>query len=128
MLTPNISLLASTPSGEGLSTLLSADDAAFVNGVFADSASLTQNTTGAKDLAFQLPGRKIEIVPVGLYFYASYLFVACSIFGWGEEFFSHLFLSCADGEHAGTFERQRFRDQYRQRVAWKGLPSGARRR
>ncbi|PUU74623.1 hypothetical protein B9Z19DRAFT_999431 [Tuber borchii] len=104
MLKPNISLFANTPEGKQLSTTLSSDEATFVNGVFADVAS--QNSTKAINTKFKIPGTRIEIVPIGLYFFGSYLFIACSIFGWG------------------TFERQRFRDQYRKRVAQKGAAGG----
>ncbi|RPA94121.1 hypothetical protein L873DRAFT_1702796 [Choiromyces venosus 120613-1] len=106
MLKPNISLLATTPAGTQLSTVLSADEATFVNGVFADVAAAGQNTTAATSAPFKLPGTRIEIVPIGLYFFGTYLIIACSIFGWG------------------TFERQKFRDQYRKRVAQKGAAGG----
>jgi len=82
MLKPNISLFANTPGGTQLSTVLSSDEATFVNGVFADIAT-TQNTTKAADNKFKLPGTRIEIVPIGLYFFGTYLVIACSIFAWG---------------------------------------------
>ncbi|CUS10252.1 unnamed protein product [Tuber aestivum] len=106
MLKPNISLIASTSEGRQLSTVLSADEATFVNGVFANVASASQNNTATIDGPFKLPGTKIEIVPIGLYFFGTYLVIACSIFGWG------------------TFERQKFRDQYRKRIAQKGAAGG----
>jgi hypothetical protein len=106
MLKPNISLFANTPGGAQLTTVLSADEATFVNGIFADVAPAGQNNTAAIDAPFKLPGTRIEIVPIGLYFFGTYLVIACSIFGWG------------------TFERQKFRDQYRKRIAQKGAAGG----
>ncbi|CAZ79960.1 unnamed protein product [Tuber melanosporum] len=83
MLKPNISLFANTPGGAQLTTVLSADEATFVNGIFADVAPAGQNNTAAIDAPFKLPGTRIEIVPIGLYFFGTYLVIACSIFGWG---------------------------------------------
>ncbi|KAH8155240.1 uncharacterized protein LAJ45_00249 [Morchella importuna] len=112
LLTPNITLFAKMSDGTELQTTLSTDDATFVNGVFSNLvANETTNTTTTASAAatpFKLPGTRIEIVPIGLYFYGSYMALACIIFGYG------------------TFERQRFRDQYRKRIAQQGTLGGNR--
>lgn len=103
MVTPQIFIKALTSSGKAVSTTVNTTDAQFLNGVFANTAALTADQAeNAKDTPFVLPGTHIEIVPVGLYFYSAYLAVALAIFGWG------------------TFERAKFRDQYRKRIASQG--------
>lgn len=112
LLTPNITLFAKMPDGTELQTSLSTDDATFVNGVFSDlPANETADPTtteAASATPFKLPGTRIEIVPIGLYFYGAYTALACIIFGYG------------------TFERQRFRDQYRKRIAQQAVLGGNR--
>lgn len=88
LLTPNITLFAKMSDGTELQTTLSTDDATFVNGVFSNLvANETTNTTTTASAAatpFKLPGTRIEIVPIGLYFYGSYMALACIIFGYGK--------------------------------------------
>ncbi|KAL7270081.1 hypothetical protein RUND412_007220 [Rhizina undulata] len=112
MLTPKISLVAQTSNGTMLNTTLSTDDATFINGVFSNlvaTSAAAASASAAADTAFVLPGTKISIVPVGLYFYSAYSAVAFLVFGWG------------------TFERQKFREQYRKRVALMGAQGGGNR-
>lgn len=134
LLTPNITLFATAPDGSQLSTTLSTDEATFVHGVFSDLvASESQSSTAVPSTAaaptpFKLPGTRIEIVPIGLYFYGSYLTLACIIFGYGR--FRHIFSKnvyiLISSRNIGTFERQRFRDQYRKRMAQQGALGGNR--
>lgn len=69
-------------------TVLATNEATFVNGVFSDLvASEAQNSTAAAAASaapFKLPGTRIEIVPIGLYFYSTYLGLALLIFGYGK--------------------------------------------
>lgn len=69
-------------------TVLATNEATFVNGVFSDLvASEAQNSTAgvaASPAPFQLPGTRISIVPIGLYFYSAYLGLAVLIFGYGK--------------------------------------------
>jgi len=103
MVTPKISIRAFTATGNAVNTTVSIADSMFLNGVFADTPALTaEETKEVKEAPFELPGTQIEIVPAGLYFFSVYLVVACAIFGWG------------------TFERAKFRDQYRRRIATQG--------
>jgi hypothetical protein len=103
MVTPQISIKAVTSSGKMISTTVNTTDSQYLNGVFADTPSLTQEETAeATTTHFVLPGTKISIVPAGLYFISAYTAVAAAIFGWG------------------TLERAKFRDQYRKRIATQG--------
>jgi hypothetical protein len=103
MVTPQISIKAMTSSGTMVNTTLNTTDSQYLNGVFADTPSLTaEETAEATTTPFVLPGTKISIVPVGLYFYSAYTVVSLAIFGWG------------------TLERAKFRDQYRKRIATQG--------
>lgn len=104
-LTPQVSIKATNELGQPILTTISLTDAKYVNGVFAKTSAQAQviesNATTAA-VPFQLPGTRIEIIPVGLYFFSAYLLVFLTILGWG------------------TFERAKFRDQYRKRVATSG--------
>jgi hypothetical protein len=103
MVTPQISIKALTASGKQVSTTINTTDSQFLNGVFADTPSLSADQIeDVQEAPFQLPGTRIEIVPAGLYFFSAYTVVALSIFGWG------------------TLERSKFRDQYRKRIATQG--------
>lgn len=100
-LIPSIALTARTPGGTNLNTTLASNEATFVNGIFSE---LTDNNGPLVVEAppFQLPGTRIEIVPIGLYIFSAYTAIGVSIVMYG------------------TFERRRYRDQYRSRVAKTG--------
>jgi hypothetical protein len=103
MVTPKISIFATTKTGKAVNTTVSIESSKFLNGVFAETKDLNQKEKDEiKNEPFELPGTKIEIVPAGLYFYAAYAFVGLTIFGFG------------------TLERAKFRDQYRRRLAGQG--------
>ncbi|RPA74482.1 hypothetical protein BJ508DRAFT_187551, partial [Ascobolus immersus RN42] len=81
-LLPSIALTARTPGGTNLTTTLASNEATFVNGIFSE---LTDNNGPLTVEAppFELPGKRIEITPVGLYIYAAYTVLATSIYMWG---------------------------------------------
>lgn len=58
------------------------NEAAFVNGVFSE---LADNNIPIEVEAppFELPGTRIEIVPIGLYIYTAYTIIGVGIFMWG---------------------------------------------
>lgn len=101
ILTPQIYLQGITAGGKLLNITVSSDKATFITGVFGNSTGANQTELAAesKETPFKLPGTRISITPIGLYFFSAYLVLAGSIFGWG------------------TLERAKFRDQYRRRVA-----------
>lgn len=103
-LTPKISVKATSPTGARVNTTIEMTHSQYINGIFANVAALPVVETNATAVAapFKLPGTRIEIVPVGLYFFSAYMIVFCTILGWG------------------TMERAKFRDQYRKRVATSG--------
>lgn len=102
MLTPDVTMIA-TVDGEELKTDISLDGMKFILGVFSTAKKLTESeTTEELKTEFVLPGTHIEIVPAGLYLYSAYTAVALAIVGWG------------------TWERAKFRNQYRTRMAAAG--------
>src|SRR5690606_1494388 len=63
-LIPSVALTARTPGGTNLTTSLGFNEATFVNGIFSE---LTDNNGPLEVEAppFELPGKRIEITPVG---------------------------------------------------------------
>lgn len=106
LLIPQIELTARSPGGQEVKTALSSQEASFVNGVFAQQATLTNDgaaQASASALAqaaqpFQLPGTNLAFFPIGLV-------VTCV---WTAGFLLTVGL--------GTFGRIQFRDQYRRRI------------
>lgn len=107
LLIPEIDLSAKTPNGQDVSTTLSSQGASFVNGVFANQASVTQDPNAAAASAsaavaavapFILPGVNLAFFPIGLV-------ITCI---WTGGFFLAVGL--------GTIGRIQFREQYRRRV------------
>lgn len=96
---PSVTLMATTTDGKTLELPIVITDTSFILGVFSPPRPAP---TLPAPIPFVLPGQHIEITPVGLYVFVSYMFVACGIYGWG------------------TFERAKFRDQYRKKMAKQG--------
>jgi len=99
LLMPDLSLKSRTPAGTELVVKLATNEAFFVNGVFSELKDNNAATANIVAPAFVLPGTRIEIMPVGMIVFSAYLFVATCIFMYG------------------TFERRKFRDQYRKKIA-----------
>jgi len=98
--------ISGTQSGSQINTTLSSTEASFVSGVFEDKAS---NRTTAATLAsasaailtatpFVVPGRTLGVYPTGLIIVMIWTGLFCIAVGWG------------------TFERIKFREQYRRRT------------
>ncbi|KAI9788067.1 MAG: hypothetical protein M1816_007279 [Peltula sp. TS41687] len=92
LLAPNVTLTAIDPK-QSISTTLTSKEASFVNGVFAGSPV----GAASRPTPFELPGRRLEIFPVGLIIASVWATVGVGIMAWG------------------TFGRYQFRQQYRRR-------------
>lgn len=103
MLTPNVTLVVNTTENEQIRTPISLDGTKFIIGVFSNQTQLSdEEITEELTTEFVLPGTRIEIVPAGLYLVSAYTAVALAIVGWG------------------TWERAKYRNQYRTRMATAG--------
>ncbi|KAF2187884.1 hypothetical protein K469DRAFT_661251 [Zopfia rhizophila CBS 207.26] len=106
LLVPEIQLAATSPSGEQVTMTLSSQEASFVNGVFAQQATTTNDPSAkasasaaaAKAAPFVLPGTTLAFFPTGLV-------ITCV---WTAGFFAAVGL--------GTVGRIQFREQYRRRM------------
>ncbi|TGZ77237.1 hypothetical protein EX30DRAFT_311460 [Ascodesmis nigricans] len=106
VLTPDIIVSGTSTAGKTLKTEISTEGTKFIVGVFADTSKLTdEETDEVLNAKFELPGTRIEITPIGLYMFSVYMVLGLGIVGWG------------------TWERAKFRDQYRTQLASRG-PSG----
>ncbi|KAI0007657.1 hypothetical protein F4779DRAFT_628963 [Xylariaceae sp. FL0662B] len=118
---PTVTLTGKNGGGQTVSTNVSSNEAAFVNGIFSDEvvmsdfaiASLAvENVTQQLkngEVAFVLPGAQIMIFPIGLIITSIWLGLGVGFYGFG------------------TYERYRFRDSYRSRKARvMGTPYSAR--
>ncbi|KAL9027640.1 MAG: hypothetical protein Q9196_003868 [Gyalolechia fulgens] len=107
VLVPRIALSASDKNGKVITTVLSSDEASFVNGVFADSvktstsAGIPASSAAANAGTFVLPGRTLGIFPVGLIITGTWTLLFVVTVGYG------------------TVERIRFREAYRRRVKYR---------
>lgn len=99
ILTPEVTLMASTSDGRKIQQRIKIEDTSFLLGVFSPTRAPPTPTPPAP---FELPGTKIEITPIGLYIFAAYMALACGMYGWG------------------TYERAQFREQYRKKMAQRG--------
>ncbi|CZT40297.1 uncharacterized protein RSE6_00148 [Rhynchosporium secalis] len=107
VLVPRVTLTGQTSTGAAVNTLLSSDEATFVNGVFAKQVDPSkakviapiQTLVVQKGEQFHVPGLKIMIFPIGL--------VITSIW-------SVLLIGTVA---YGTVGRMQFRDQFRRRTA-----------
>ncbi|KAF8457564.1 hypothetical protein BDZ91DRAFT_504578 [Kalaharituber pfeilii] len=101
VLSPEISISATKSDGTELRANLSTTEAGFLNGVLsnAEVAPTPSSTPSPVAVEPSIPGKQIEIMPIGLIFYSTYMFIGVSVVMYG------------------TFERRKFRDQYRQRIA-----------
>ncbi|KAL8935744.1 MAG: hypothetical protein Q9216_005280 [Gyalolechia sp. 2 TL-2023] len=106
-LIPRIALSASDQKGEVITTILSSDEASYVNGVFADSvktstsAGIPASSVAANAGTFVLPGRTLGIFPTGLIITSAWTLLFIITVGYG------------------TVERIRFREAYRRRVKYR---------
>lgn len=98
ILTPDIDVIATKKDGTQLRTPVTTHEAMFITGQFAVAAP-QQSSVPSPTKQELFPGTKIAIMPIGLIFYSTYMFIGVSIVMYG------------------TFERRNFRDQYRERVA-----------
>ncbi|KAI4167351.1 MAG: hypothetical protein LQ343_007276 [Gyalolechia ehrenbergii] len=107
LLVPRIALSASDKNGKVITTVLSSNEASFVNGVFADSvktstsAGIPASSAAANAGIFVLPGRTLGIFPVGLIITGAWTLMFIMTVGYG------------------TIERIRFREAYRRRVKYR---------
>ncbi|RYP50889.1 hypothetical protein DL768_003678 [Monosporascus sp. mg162] len=108
---PKVTLTARNPSGATVNTTVSANEAAFINGVFSKEvvmsdfglAQLAVDAMAAQmengTVAFVLPGVNILIFPIGLVITSIWLAIGLAAYGFG------------------TYERYAYRDAYRTRKA-----------
>lgn len=111
---PTVSLKGVTSAGNTVSTNVSSNEAAFVNGVFSNEVimsdlalaqlAVNDQIAGLKNgtVAFVLPGVNILILPVGLIVTSIWTFAGLAVYGFG------------------TFQRISYRDSYRSRKARAG--------
>ncbi|OTA63337.1 hypothetical protein K449DRAFT_433445 [Hypoxylon sp. EC38] len=118
---PTVTLTGKNAVGQSVSTNVSSNEAAFVNGIFSNEvvmsdfslASLAVDNITAQlregSVAFVLPGVNILIFPVGLVLTSIWLVIGVGFYAFG------------------TYERYNYRDMYRRMKAREGKPSyGAR--
>lgn len=98
ILSPDIEVVATKKDGTQLRTPITTSEAMFITGQFAVAAP-QQSSAPPPTKPEPFPGTKIAIMPIGLIFYSTYMVIGVSIVMYG------------------TFERRKFRDQYRERVA-----------
>ena len=84
MLVPRIIIRAEKADGTKLETVVSTDEASFVSGQFTIQQAGNTGPTATPSAIpppapFKLPGTRIEIVPIGLIFYSTYMVVGVSI-------------------------------------------------
>ncbi|KAI1340228.1 hypothetical protein F5Y15DRAFT_51986 [Xylariaceae sp. FL0016] len=108
---PAVTLSAKTAAGQTISTNVSSNEAAFVNGIFSNEVIMSdfslatlavQNVTNqlaAGNIAFVVPGVNILIFPVGLVVTSVWTVLGVSAYGFG------------------TYQRYGYRDSYRRRKA-----------
>lgn len=108
---PTVTLTGKNLAGQQVSTNVSSNEAAFVNGIFSTEvvmsdfsiASLAVDTITAQmhngTVAFVLPGVNILIFPVGLVLTSIWLVIGVGFYAFG------------------TYERYSYRDTYRSRKA-----------
>ncbi|KAI1103823.1 hypothetical protein F4804DRAFT_213872 [Jackrogersella minutella] len=117
---PTVTLTGKNPGGQQVSTNVSSNEAAFVNGIFSNEvvmsdfslASLAVENITAQmvngTVAFVLPGVNILIFPVGLILTSIWLVIGVGFYAFG------------------TYERYNYRDMYRSRKAREGQAGYAR--
>ncbi|KAK6953757.1 hypothetical protein Daesc_003719 [Daldinia eschscholtzii] len=118
---PTVTLTGKNLAGQQVSTNVSSNEAAFVNGIFSTDvvmsdfnlAALAVDNITAQlhegTVAFVLPGVNILIFPVGLVLTSIWLVIGLGFYGFG------------------TYERYNYRDAYRRRKARaEGKPANAR--
>ncbi|OTB03880.1 hypothetical protein M426DRAFT_59700 [Hypoxylon sp. CI-4A] len=118
---PTVTLTGKNLAGQQVSTNVSSNEAAFVNGVFSGDTVMSDITRASLivddltaqlhngTIAFVLPGVNILIFPVGLIFTSIWLVIGVGFYGFG------------------TYERYNYRDSYRRRMAREtGKPAYAR--
>lgn len=116
---PTVTLTGRSPTGQQVSTNVSSNEAAFVNGIFSNevvmsdvslaSLAVDDQVAGLHNgtVAFVLPGVNILIFPVGLILTSIWLVVGVAFYAFG------------------TYERYNYRDMYRNRKARDGKPGYA---
>lgn len=116
---PIFTLTAKDSTGKTVSTDVSANEAAFVHGIFSKEVVLSpfnmaslavQNITEelkAGKVAFILPGVNLLIFPIGLVITTFWAVIGVSVYAYG------------------TYERYNYRESYRRRKAMSGSKSFA---
>lgn len=99
LLMPDLSLKSRTEAGTELIVKLASNEAFFVNGVFSELKDNNSATANIVAPAFVLPGTRIEIAPIGMIVFSVYMVIGTAVVMFG------------------TFERRKFRDQYRRKIA-----------
>ncbi|KAJ8128651.1 hypothetical protein O1611_g4983 [Lasiodiplodia mahajangana] len=119
LIMPVFTLSATDATGKSVSTTVSTNEAAFVNGIFSKEVVLSsfslaslavQNVTAelkAGQVAFVLPGVNLLIFPIGLVVTSFWTLVGVSAYAYG------------------TYERYNYRETYRRRKAMAGSKSYA---
>ncbi|KAJ3566812.1 hypothetical protein NPX13_g6994 [Xylaria arbuscula] len=114
LIMPIFTLTATNSVGQTVSTNVSSNEAAFVNGIFSKEVVLSKfnqatiaqaNITAALEagsVPFVLPGVNILIFPIGLVVSGFWLLVGIGAYGFG------------------TYERYNYRETYRRRKAMSG--------
>ncbi|KAI1125522.1 hypothetical protein F5Y10DRAFT_8372 [Nemania abortiva] len=117
LIMPVFTLTAKDATGQSVSTTVSTNEAAFVNGIFSKEVVLSpfslaslavQNVTAelkAGQVAFVLPGVNLLIFPIGLVVTSFWTLVGVSAYAFG------------------TYERYSYRETYRRRKAMAGSKS-----
>jgi hypothetical protein len=117
---PVVSLNGVDAAGATVTTNVSSNEAAFVNGIFSQEVILSdvalaqvqvnEVVAGLKNntVAFVLPGVNILIFPVGLVVTGTWMVIGVSVFAFG------------------TFQRMSYRESYRRRKARAGKSPSAR--
>lgn len=89
LLIPVVQAKGAKDDGTPLTADLATTEAAFLNGKFiTDIASPSpvgvDGADGVESVPFTLPGKSMEIMPVGLIFYSTYLVIGLSVIMYGK--------------------------------------------
>lgn len=82
MLTPKITLKGRTSGGTEIQAPIANDEASFINGVVIGGP--TPSNAPIEEKPFELPGRRIEIKPIGLILYGTWMLLGVSIVMFGR--------------------------------------------
>jgi len=83
ILSPDIVIVATKEDGTQLQTPVTANEAMFITGQFALAAH-QESSVPAPEESKPFPGTRIEIMPIGLIFYSTYMVIGVSIVMFGK--------------------------------------------